>query len=536
MNFNELNLRQEILRAISELGYETATAIQSRSIPCILNGQDVTGRSSTGTGKTAAFGLPIVQRISEKPERSSVLILAPTRELAVQITGEIRKYAKYLPDISTACLYGGQPMDGQIRALKKARIVVGTPGRVMDHIRRRTLKLNNLKTVVLDEADEMLNMGFIDDIRTILENAPKERQTILFSATLSPEILNITQEFQTDTAFIQTVKKQKTADKIKQTFYYIPAAQKTDALMLLLEDMKPSKCLVFCNTKKGVDELAEELSQRGYSALALHGDLNQRQRNQVMKDFKSGRKKCLIATDVAARGIDVDDIEVVYNYDVPQELEAYVHRIGRTGRAGQEGVSCTLVCGKGQLRHLRQIEAYIQTDIQEEQLPSKEQIREKQLNKFSEELTEISAEDIPSYWVSMIEELTDNGVSSEIIAAYLCSKVYKTSRRLDSIEEVKSLSTDFSRDRKRDGNRGRSRSRNHDRNHDKYRNENHGKSFENNRSRNHNEKHDESHNKNHSKGSNKSFDRSHVRSRDLDRDGNFVNKRRSFKIRTKKNQ
>ena len=218
MNFNELNLRSEILRAVSELGYEQATDIQAGSIPSILAGQDVTGRSSTGTGKTAAFGIPIVQRTAENEDRSSVLILAPTRELALQITGEIRKYAKYLPSISVACIYGGQPMDPQIRALKKARIVVGTPGRIMDHLRRRTLKLDHLKTVVLDEADEMLNMGFIDDIRTILESAPEERQTILFSATLSPEIMKITEEFQTDTVFVKADKGKKTAAKIDQSF------------------------------------------------------------------------------------------------------------------------------------------------------------------------------------------------------------------------------------------------------------------------------------------------------------------------------
>lgn len=458
MNFNELNLRGEILRAISEMGYEKATAIQSRSIPYILKGQDVTGRSSTGTGKTAAFGLPIVQRTSEEPARSSVLILAPTRELAVQITGEIRKYSKYLPSISTACLYGGQPMDGQIRALKKARIVVGTPGRVMDHIRRRTLKLENLKTVVLDEADEMLNMGFIDDIRTILESAPKERQTILFSATLSPEIMNITQEFQTDTAFIQTVKKQKTAEKIQQSFYYVQNAQKTDALALLLEDMRPRKCLIFCNTKKMADDLTDALSQRGYSAMALHGDLNQRQRNQVMNDFKSGRKKILVATDVAARGIDVDDIDAVYNFDVPQELEAYVHRIGRTGRAGHEGHSCTLVSGRNQLKHLREIEKYIQTSIHEEQLPSKEQIREKQMEQFRQELSRISEETVPSHWLSMIEDLEKDGISSEMVAAYLCSKVYKTSKRLELLTEVTSMRTPSPESERKDRDRKGGRS------------------------------------------------------------------------------
>lgn len=439
MNFNELNLRQEIIRAVSEMGYENATAIQSRAIPCILEGQDVTGRSSTGTGKTAAFGLPLVQRTSEDITRSSVLILAPTRELAIQITEEIRKYSKYLPGISTACLYGGQPMDGQIRALKKASIVVGTPGRVMDHMRRKTLRLHNLKTVVLDEADEMLNMGFIEDIRHILESIPQEHQTILFSATLSPEILKITQEFQTNTVFVQADKGHKTADKIQQVFYYVPAAQKSDALKLLLEYMQPVKCLIFCNTKKMVDDLAEDLVKSGYHALALHGDLNQRQRNLVMKDFKSPKGRILIATDVAARGIDVDDIDAVYNYDIPQETEAYIHRIGRTGRAGRTGVSCTLVCGRSQLQKLRQIENYIHVAIQEKLLPDKERILQKQTRRFQEHLKNSISSQVSQQWISFIEHLEEEGISPVQAAAYLCQKTYGKKHRLDNIDDVSSV-------------------------------------------------------------------------------------------------
>ena len=382
MNFNELNLRSEILRAISEMGYEQATDIQAGSIPSILEGQDVTGRSSTGTGKTAAFGIPIVQRTAENEDRSSVLILAPTRELALQITGEIRKYAKYLPCISVACIYGGQPMDNQIRALKKARIVVGTPGRVMDHMRRRTLKLDHLKTVVLDEADEMLNMGFIDDIRTILGSAPAERQTILFSATLSPEIIKITEEFQTETVFVKADKGKRTAAKIDQSFYYVPKDQKNDALRLLLEASAPRRALIFCNTKSMVDELSSILSDFGYRCAGLHGDMKQNQRNAVMRDFKSGRIRLLIATDVAARGIDVEDVDAVFNYDVPQELEYYVHRIGRTGRAGREGASYTLVAGRVQLSHLREIERYIHAQIEERPLPTTASILEQRETEF----------------------------------------------------------------------------------------------------------------------------------------------------------
>lgn len=436
MNFNELNLRNEILRAVSEMGYESATDIQAGSIPSILDGQDVTGRSSTGTGKTAAFGIPIVQRTAENEDRSSVLILAPTRELALQITGEIRKYAKYLPCISVACIYGGQPMDGQIRALKKARIVVGTPGRIMDHMRRRTLRLDNLKTVVLDEADEMLNMGFIEDIRTILGSAPSDRQTILFSATLSPEIMKITEEFQTETVFVKADKGKRTAAKIDQSFYYIAKEEKNDALRLLLEDTAPRRALIFCNTKSMVDELSSLLGEFGYRCAGLHGDMKQNQRNTVMKDFKSGRTRLLIATDVAARGIDVEDVDAVFNYDVPQELEYYVHRIGRTGRAGREGASHTLVAGRMQLSRLRDIEKYIHAQIEEKPLPSAASILKKKESEFKESLKEMLSDGIDEQWLELIDTLEEDGISAKEIAALLCQRTQKKNRRIASLKDV----------------------------------------------------------------------------------------------------
>lgn len=436
MNFSELNLRKEILKSVSEMGYEEATDIQAGSIPSILEGQDVTGRSSTGTGKTAAFGLPLVQRTADNSDRSSVLILAPTRELALQITEEIRKYAKYLPSISVACIYGGQPMDGQIRSLKRARIVVGTPGRIMDHMRRKTLKLDHLKTIVLDEADEMLNMGFIDDIRTILESAPTQRQTILFSATLSPEILKITEEFQTETVFVKADKGQKTAAMIHQSFYYVPREQKGDALKLLLEYTQPRKCLVFCNTKRMVDELSESLRESGYKAIGIHGDLKQNQRTSVMRDFKSGRARILIATDVAARGIDVDNVEAVFNYDVPQELEYYVHRIGRTGRAGKEGASYTLVSGRMQLNQLHEIERYIDARIEEKRIPSKDTVLKNQTSSFEDTLTEALAAGASPEWIDFVEKLAAKGHSAVEIAAVLCERAQKKNKRLSSIEDI----------------------------------------------------------------------------------------------------
>ena len=436
MNFSELNLSNEILRAVQEMGYEDATDIQIGSIPSILEGKDVTGRSNTGTGKTAAFGLPLVQRAADNPDRSSVLILAPTRELALQITGEMRKYSKYIPNISVACIYGGQPMNGQIHALKKARIVVGTPGRIMDHMRRKTLKLDHLKTIVLDEADEMLNMGFIDDIRTILQSTPDDRQTILFSATISPEILKITKEFQTDPSFVKTDKGQKTTTKIHQSFYYVPKDQKEDALKLLIEYSKPKKALVFCNTKRMVDDLADSLSESGYHAIGLHGDLKQNQRNAVMRDFKSGRSRILVATDVAARGIDVDNVEAVFNYDVPQELEYYIHRIGRTGRAGHEGASYTLVSGRMQLNQLHMVERYIGETIEERKIPGKESIKKNQSTIFEDTLKNAVDSGVDPKWQEFVESLTQKGYSAVDIAAVLCEKAQKKNKRLSSIHDI----------------------------------------------------------------------------------------------------
>ena len=481
MNFSELNLRKEILRAVSEMGFEEATDIQAESIPSILDGQDVTGRSNTGTGKTAAFGLPLVERTADNTDRSSVLILAPTRELALQITEEIRNFAKYLPGISVACIYGGQPMDGQIKALKKARIVVGTPGRVMDHMRRKTLKLDHLKTIVLDEADEMLNMGFIDDIRTILESAPKNRQTILFSATLSKEILKITEEFQTETVFVKADKGQRTTDTIHQSFYYVSKDQKEDALKLLLEDTQPKKCLVFCNTKRMVDNLSDSLHASGYKAIGLHGDLKQNQRNAVMRDFKSGRSKILIATDVAARGIDVDDVEAVFNYDVPQELEYYVHRIGRTGRAGREGASYTLVSGRLQLKQLREIERYIDSRIEEKKIPTKERILKSQETLYRNTLIEALQTGANPEWLAFVESLTDQGYTAAELAAVLCEKSQKKNKRLSSLKNIEShvaprkTFTDRSiKDNRRGKNNTKRRSGSHSR--DNYQSDNAGSS------------------------------------------------------------
>ena len=310
-------------------------------------------------------------------------------------------------------------MDSQIRALKKSPNRRGKPpGRVMDHMRRRTLKLDHLKTVVLDEADEMLNMGFIDDIRTILGSTPEDRQTILFSATLSPEIMKITEEFQTDTVFVKADKGKRTAAKISQNFCYVSKEQKNDALRLLLEASAPRRALIFCNTKNMVDELSAYLSDFGYRCAGLHGDMKQSQRTSVMKDFKSGRTRLLIATDVAARGIDVEDVDAVFNYDVPQELEYYVHRIGRTGRAGREGASYTLVSGKLQLTQLRKIEQYIHGQIEERPVPTVASIRKQKETEFRDVLREAASEGIDEKWLSFVASLEQEGFSAREIAGH----------------------------------------------------------------------------------------------------------------------
>ena len=322
--FSELSLTPAIRRAVEAMGFETATDIQAQSIPLIQSGCDVIGRSQTGTGKTVAFGIPALEAIdttSELRHAVQVLILCPTRELAVQACEEIRKLAQFMPGIRAVDVYGGAPMDRQILRLKTANIVVGTPGRVMDHMRRKTLRLDALKMIVLDEADEMLSMGFREDIETILAETPEQRQTVLFSATMPPAILALTRTYQKNPQLVQIAQTQETVENIEQTYCDVPMGRKMDALALLLQYEAPKLALIFCNTKRMVDEITEYLGQHDFLAEGLHGDMKQSQRTKVMSGFKHGRTGILVATDVAARGIDVNDIDYVINYDVPQSAE-----------------------------------------------------------------------------------------------------------------------------------------------------------------------------------------------------------------------
>lgn len=421
MLFNELGLPQEIVKAVEEMGYEEATEIQAKAIPLLLDGKDVVGRSQTGTGKTAAFGLPAVAKIDpEGARRVQVLILCPTRELAMQASQEISKFSKYLPYVKPCAIYGGADIERQIVQLKKGvNIVVGTPGRVMDHIRRHTLHLEELRTVILDEADEMLNMGFREDIEEILQYIPEERQTVLFSATMPPQIMAITGEYQRDPIVVGVEQKSRTVESVAQFYYEVPMGRKTDALQMLLIAFEPKLSMIFCNTKAMVDELTENLVAKGFKAAGLHGDMKQQSRTQVLNAFKSGRINILIATDVAARGIDVDDVDAVFNYDIPQDNEYYIHRIGRTGRAGRSGTAYTIVSGRKQVYELKDIARFTKADIVRCELPTRDDVIEKKTERVLDKVIRYIETDKYPDGAELLIRLTESGFTAEQVAATL---------------------------------------------------------------------------------------------------------------------
>ncbi|MCM1112395.1 MAG: DEAD/DEAH box helicase [Muribaculum sp.] len=374
-------LDERIIRAIREMGFETLSPIQQQAIPVLLMGEDIIGQAQTGTGKTAAFGIPAIQKCDPELKKLQTLILCPTRELAIQAAEELRKLAKYMHGIKVLPVYGGQEIGRQIAGLRGTQIIVGTPGRVMDHMRRHTIRLDDINMVVLDEADEMLNMGFREDMEAILGEIPGEHQTALFSATMPRPILEITGQFQKDAKLIKVTAKELTIPLVSQKFYRIKHQDKDAACIRLLDYYQPNLCLIFCNTKKKVDELSEVLKKAGYQAEGLHGDLAQHQRDLVMGRFRNGSTNILIATDVAARGIDVDNVEAVINYDIPQDIEYYVHRIGRTGRAGKTGRSFTFVSGK-EIFKIRDIEKVCRTTVEEKKLPGASKVLKAKADKY----------------------------------------------------------------------------------------------------------------------------------------------------------
>ncbi|WP_455714145.1 DEAD/DEAH box helicase [Anaerosporobacter sp.] len=420
VRFDELNLSAPLLRGIVEMGFEQASPIQAKAIPAVLEGGDIIGQAQTGTGKTAAFGIPLLESIDPKNKHLQAVVLCPTRELAIQVADEIRKLAKFLHGIKVLPIYGGQDITKQIRSLKAGtQVVIGTPGRVMDHMRRKTVKFNEVKMIVLDEADEMLNMGFREDIETILKEMPEERQTVLFSATMPKPIMDIARTYQKDAKIIKVVKKELTVPKIEQYYYEVKPKNKEEVLSRLLDMYGPKLSLVFCNTKKMVDELVTALKGRGYFAEGLHGDLKQQQRDRVMNGFRNGKTEILVATDVAARGIDVDDVEAVFNYDVPQDDEFYVHRIGRTGRAGRTGKAFTFVVGK-EVYKLKDIQRYCKTKIICQPIPSINDVTNTKFEKILNQIDELIKTEDLSKMVDVIEARVneEDYTSLDVAAAF----------------------------------------------------------------------------------------------------------------------
>ena len=437
MTFEEMCLDTRIMRAIAEMGFEQPSPIQAQSIPIAVEGKDMIGQARTGTGKTASFGIPMLQRINPKDKNLQAIVLCPTRELAIQSANEIRKLAKFLHGIKVLPIYGGQEISKQIRSLKGGvQIVIGTPGRVMDHLRRHTLKPQTVDIVVLDEADEMLNMGFREDIETILGQLPEERQTMLFSATMPKPILEIAKRYLHEPEIVKVIQKELTVPKNEQYYYEVNPRKKNEVLSRLLDMYDPSLSLVFCNTKRKVDELVADLKGRGYFAEGLHGDMKQSQRDRVMNGFRNGRTDILVATDVAARGIDVDDVEAVFNYDVPQDDEYYVHRIGRTGRAGREGRAFTLVVGK-EIYKLKDIQRYCKTKIRRQPIPSVNDVAAIKVEKLLEQAGELIATDGLGRMMDLLEEYLDGSdySATEMAAALLAMQLGETSTQTLPKEE-----------------------------------------------------------------------------------------------------
>jgi ATP-dependent RNA helicase DeaD len=423
-SFADMALKQPLLKALNVLGYELPTAIQAQTIPLLLEGRDVLGQAQTGTGKTAAFALPILSNLDLKQKDPQVLVLAPTRELALQVAEAFKSYASQIKSFHVLPVYGGQEYGTQLRALQRGvHVVVGTPGRVMDHMRRGNLKLDKLTTLVLDEADEMLRMGFIDDVEWVLEQIPKQRQIALFSATMPAQIRKITQRYLRNPAEITIKLKTTTAETIRQRYWPVTGTHKLDALTRILEAETFDAMLVFVRTKTSTLEVADKLEARGYRAVALNGDIAQKNRERIITQLKAGKLDILVATDVAARGLDVDRISHVINYDIPHDTEAYVHRIGRTGRAGRRGDAILFVAPR-ERRMLQAIEKATRKEIELMELPSTDMVNNRRIEKFKQRISDTLAEEDLGLFKGLIEQYQqENQVDTLDIAAALAKQV-----------------------------------------------------------------------------------------------------------------
>ena len=419
IGFADLNLSQPVLKALADVGYESPSPIQAQIIPFVMAGRDVLGQAQTGTGKTAAFALPILSKIDLDQHDPQVLVLAPTRELAIQVAEAFQKYAHHMKGFHVLPIYGGQDYGIQLRQLSRGtHVVVGTPGRVMDHMRRGTLKLDQLKTLVLDEADEMLRMGFIDDVKWVLEQTPPTRQIALFSATMPPVIRKIAEKHLSNPEQVSIESKTTTAVTIRQRYWTVSGRNKMDVLTRILEAEPFDGMIIFVRTKTATVEVAEKLEARGYAAAALNGDIAQKQREQVVNRLKKGHLDIIIATDVAARGLDVERISHVINYDVPHDTESYVHRIGRTGRAGRSGEAILFVAPREQ-RMLSSIERATRQKIEKLEMPTTEDINDKRIADFKQRITDTLAEESLELFEQIVEQYTQehNVPANEVAAA-----------------------------------------------------------------------------------------------------------------------
>lgn len=436
--FNDFGLSSDILRSLSNMGFEEATPIQEQTIPLALQGGDLIGQAHTGTGKTAAFGIPLVQNFPVEFEQIQGIVLTPTRELAVQVAEELNRIGQF-KGIRTLPIYGGQDINRQIRALKKRpHIIVSTPGRLMDHMRRKTIRLNQIKVVILDEADEMLNMGFVEDIEAILKEVPEARQTLLFSATMPRPIQILAQRFMRNPEIIRIEAKQVTMPNISQSYMEVLERQKFDVLCRLLDIQSPDSAIVFGRTKRRVDEIYEGLSKRGYSAEGIHGDMTQSKRDIVMRQFREGVIEVLVATDVAARGLDISGVTHIYNFDIPQDPESYVHRIGRTGRAGKTGTAITFVTPR-EISHLKVIENMTKGRIPRQPVPTlKEAIEGQQRLAVERLLMAVEKEELKNY-KALAEGLLEETDSVTLLSAALKMLTKEPNKTHVELTEVKPL-------------------------------------------------------------------------------------------------
>lgn len=455
MKFNELALKKELIQTLDELGFEEPSPIQQQAIPIALEGRDVIGQAQTGTGKTAAFGLPILNKLDSNSRKIQALVVAPTRELAIQVQEEIYRLGKGVR-ARTFTVFGGSPIGKQIERIKRnnPQIIVGTPGRLLDLLNRRVLDFSNIESLVLDEADEMLNMGFIDDIKAIIQKTPKDRQTLLFSATMPRQIQELGQQFLKNPTIVRIEAKQMTADLIEQFFVKSRDDEKFDILTRFIDVQNPDQAIVFCRTKKRVDEVGRGLSLRGYDAEVIHGDITQQKRSSVINEFRKGNIEILVATDVAARGLDISGITHVYNYDITQDPESYVHRIGRTGRAGAEGMSLTFVTNN-EMAYLRSIENLTKLQIKPLAPPSLKEVEVGQVQQVIDQINDKIEGKTNYKHINTAKTLLEHYDATNLVAALLEEIISESSNVEVRISPQKPLPGAKSKQNK--SNRGKSR-------------------------------------------------------------------------------